>query len=72
LKNEAKRRARERETAEKALESRETELKDVESKLADPETYADGAKTKELLARYEALRVDVDGLWKRLEELEGV
>jgi len=71
-KNDAKRRARDREKAEKELEVREAELKDVEAKLADPGTYADGAKTKELLARYEALRRDVDGLWKRLEELEEV
>ncbi|MEK7349169.1 MAG: ABC-F family ATP-binding cassette domain-containing protein [Candidatus Eisenbacteria bacterium] len=71
-KNEAKKRARERETAEKNLESRETELKDVEARLADPALYADGARTKELLKQYEALRREVDGLWKKLEELEGV
>ena len=71
-KNEAKKRARERETAEKNLESRETELKSVEARLADPALYADGARTKELLKQYEALRREVDGLWKKLEELEGV
>jgi ATP-binding cassette subfamily F protein 3 len=71
-KNEGKRVARERERAERDLETREAELRDVESKLANPETYADAAATKELLARYEVLRHDVDGLWKRLEELEGV
>ncbi len=71
-KNEAKRRAREKEKAERDLEVREAELKEVEAKLADPGTYADGQKTKELLVRYEALRRDVDGLWKRLEELEAV
>jgi ATP-binding cassette subfamily F protein 3 len=71
-KNEGKRLARERERAERDLETREAELRDVESKLANPETYADAAATKELLARYEVLRHDVDGLWKRLEELEGV
>ena len=71
-KNEGKRLARERERAERDLETREAELKDVEAKLADPETYADAAKTKGLLERYEVLRHDVDGLWKRLEELEGV
>ena len=72
LKNEAKKRARDREKAEKDLEAREAELKEVEARLADSETYADGSKTKELLARYEGLRREVDGLWKRLEELEGV
>jgi ATP-binding cassette subfamily F protein 3 len=72
VKNEAKRRAREREKAEHDLETLETELKEVEAKLADPGTYADAARTKELLARYEVLRREVDGLWKRLEELEEV
>ena len=71
-KNESKRRAREKEKAERDLEVREAELKEVEAKLADPGTYVDGQKTKELLARYEALRREVDGLWKRLEELEAV
>ena len=72
VKNEAKKRAREREKAEADLELRERELKEVETSLADPALYADGARTKELLGRYEALRKDVDGLWRKLEELEGV
>jgi ATP-binding cassette subfamily F protein 3 len=72
LKNEAKRAARERRQVEQDLERREGELKEVEATLADPSTYADGARTKELLARYEGLRHDVDGLWKRLEELDRV
>ena len=71
-KNEGKRLARERERAERDLEAREAELREVEAKLADPDTYADAARTKVLLERYEVLRHDVDGLWKRLEELEGV
>ena len=72
LKNEAKRLAREREKVERDLETREGELKDVESSLADPAVYADTARTKELLERYEGLRRDVDGLWRRLEELDRV
>ncbi|HET7903938.1 MAG TPA: ABC-F family ATP-binding cassette domain-containing protein [Candidatus Eisenbacteria bacterium] len=72
LKSEAKRMAREREKVERDLETREGELKEVESSLADPAVYADGVRTKELLARYEGLRKDVDGLWRRLEELDRV
>jgi ATP-binding cassette subfamily F protein 3 len=71
-KNEAKRLAREREKVERDLETREGELKAVEATLADPAVYADGARTKDLLARYEGLRKDVDGLWRRLEELDRV
>jgi ATP-binding cassette subfamily F protein 3 len=71
-KNEAKRLAREREKAERDLETKETELKRVEASLADPVLYADGKRTKELLEQYASLRRDVDGLWRRLEELEGV
>jgi ATP-binding cassette subfamily F protein 3 len=72
LKNEARRRERERERVEGDLERTEKELKEVEASLADPGAYADGARTKELLARYERLRHDVDALWRRLEELDPV
>jgi energy-coupling factor transporter ATP-binding protein EcfA2 len=72
LKNEAKRLAREREQVESDLERRDAELKEVEAALADPSAYADASRTKELLERYEGLRRDVDGLWRRLEELDRV
>ena len=39
----------------------------MESELADPGVYADGARTKELLARYERVKVEVESLWRRLE-----
>ena len=66
----AKRLAREREKVEGDLETREGELKEVESSLADPGVYANAERTKELLERYEGLRRDVDRLWSRLAELD--
>jgi ATP-binding cassette subfamily F protein 3 len=67
-KAEARRRAAETERLEKEIESREAALKAVEAELADPAVYADGARTKELLARYQGLRGEVDSLWRRLGE----
>ena len=64
---ESKRRAKESERLEKEIEAREAELKSVEAELADPGVYADGARTKELLARYERVKVEVESLWRRLE-----
>ena len=72
LKNEATRRAQEREQVEGDLERREAELKELEASLADPSIFSDASRTKDLLERYEGLRRDVDGLWRRLEELERV
>jgi ATP-binding cassette subfamily F protein 3 len=51
------------------LEKRESELKEIEASLADPGVYADAARTKELLAKYEAARKEVDALWGRLAEI---
>jgi ATP-binding cassette subfamily F protein 3 len=59
----------EEERLTRELEGREVELKEIEAALADPGVYADGARTKDLLARYEAARRDVDALWARLAEL---
>jgi ATP-binding cassette subfamily F protein 3 len=64
-----KRRRQEEQSLTRELESRETELKQVEAALADPGVYADGARAKALLARYEAVKRDVDALWARLAEL---
>ena len=64
---ESRRRAKESERLEKEIESKEGDLKSVEAELADPAVYADGARTKELLARYERIKVEVESLWKRLE-----
>ena len=62
---------KERETArlEQEIETREAELKGVEAQLADPEVYADGARSKDLVKRYEALKGELESLWERLEEL---
>jgi ATP-binding cassette subfamily F protein 3 len=67
----AARQKKEKETArlEKEIEERETELKAVEAQLADPEVYADGARSKELVKRYEALKTELESLWEKLEEL---
>ena len=64
---ESRRRAKESERLEKEIEARERDLKSVEAELADPAVYADGARTKDLLARYQHLKVEVESLWKRLE-----
>ena len=64
---ESRRRAKESERLEKEIEAREGDIKSVEAELADPAVYGDGARTKELLARYERLKVEVESLWKRLE-----
>ena len=65
------RQKKEKETAriEKDIEVREAELKDVEAKLADPDVYADGARSKELVKRYEALKAELESLWEQLGEL---
>jgi ATP-binding cassette subfamily F protein 3 len=67
----AARQKKEKETArlEKDIESREAELKEVEAQLADPEVYADGARSKDLVKRYEALKAEVESLWEKLEGL---
>jgi ATP-binding cassette subfamily F protein 3 len=65
------RQKKEKETAriEKDIEVREAELKDVEAKLADPDVYADGARSKDLVKRYEALKAELESLWEQLGEL---
>jgi ATP-binding cassette subfamily F protein 3 len=64
-------RQREREIArlEKDLAAREAEIQDVEAQLADPTVYADGARARDLVGRYERLRAEVESLWQRLAEL---
>ena len=65
------RQKKEKETArlEQVIEVREAELKEVEALLADPSVYADGARSKELVKRYEALKAELESLWEKLEEL---
>jgi ATP-binding cassette subfamily F protein 3 len=54
---------------EKDIETREADLKTVEAQLADPEVYADGARSKDLVKRYEALKAELESLWEQLGEL---
>jgi len=64
-----RKRKQEEERLTRDLEAREAELKEIEAQLAEPGVYADGARTKELLARYEGLRREVDLLWARLADI---
>jgi ATP-binding cassette, subfamily F, member 3 len=66
---ETRRRAKEMERLERELEAREAEVKAVEAELADPAVYAEGTRTRDLLARYESLKAQVDSLWQKLGEL---
>jgi ATP-binding cassette subfamily F protein 3 len=62
---------KDRETArlEKEIETRESEVKQVEALLADPHVYADGPRSRELVKRYESLKADLELLWEKLGEL---
>ena len=59
---------KDKETArlEKEIETREKDVKEVEALLADPAVYADGARSKDLVKRYETLRSEIEALWARL------
>ncbi len=63
------RRAREVKRIEQDLERREARMKELETQLADPELYADGARARTLVTDYERLRAEVESLWQRLAEL---
>jgi ATP-binding cassette subfamily F protein 3 len=67
----AERQKREKETLrlEKEIETRETEVKAVEAQLADPDVYADGPRSRELVKRYETLKGELESLWEKLGEL---
>jgi ATP-binding cassette, subfamily F, member 3 len=69
---ESKKRAQEIERLEREIEGRETELRGIEAELADPGVYAEPARSRDLLARYERLKGDLDASWRRLEELSEV
>jgi ATP-binding cassette, subfamily F, member 3 len=64
-----RKRKQEEERLTREVEAKEAELKQIEAALADPGVYADGARTKDLLGRYEAARKDVDALWLKLAEV---
>ena len=67
----AERQKKEKETArlEQEIETRESEVKAVEAQLADPDVYADGPRSKELVKRYETLKSELEALWDKLGEL---
>ena len=67
----AARQKREKEQArvERDIETRETRVRAIESELADPDVYADGTRSKALIAEYEALKTELDSLWQKLEML---
>jgi len=67
--NEARKRKQETERVEREIESRETEMRALETELADPAVYAARDRAKELLARYERIKGEVETLWKDLERL---
>jgi hypothetical protein len=54
---------------ERDIEERETRLKAIEARLADPEVYADRERARPLIADYERLRTEIESLWQRLAEL---
>jgi hypothetical protein len=54
---------------EKDIEAREARIVELETQLADPEVYHDGARAKGLVTEYERLRAEVGSLWERLGEL---
>ncbi len=64
-----RKRAREVQRVGKDIEERETKMKELETLLADPDVYHDGARARELVTRYERLRAEVESLWQRLAEL---
>jgi ATP-binding cassette subfamily F protein 3 len=55
---------------EAGITEAETMLTAVESELANPANYADGAKARELVTRQRTLRERLDGLWKELARVE--
>jgi ATP-binding cassette subfamily F protein 3 len=67
----AERQRREREVAriEKDIQLREAKIEELSGLLADPDVYADGSRTKELVSQYERVRAELESLWQRLGEL---
>jgi ATP-binding cassette subfamily F protein 3 len=66
---ERQKRDREQARIEKDIETREARVRALETQLADPEIYHDGARAKELVGEYERLRAELDSLWQRIGEL---
>ena len=66
---ESKRRSQEIQKLEREIEAEESELKALETELANPAVYAEPARSREMLARYEGLKADLQASWGRLEAL---
>ena len=62
-------REKEQSRVERDIESREARVKAIESELADPDVYADGGRSKTLIAEYETLKTELASLWQKLEML---
>jgi ATP-binding cassette, subfamily F, member 3 len=62
-------RAKELKRVERDIETREERVRALESQLADPDVYHDGARAKELVTEYERLRAELESLWQRMAEL---
>jgi ATP-binding cassette subfamily F protein 3 len=67
--NAARKREREIARIESEIAEREKRQKQLEDQLAEPETYADGERTRALMGDYERLRAEIESLWTRLGEL---
>jgi ATP-binding cassette subfamily F protein 3 len=67
--SDARKRKQETERVEREIESREAELRALETELADPGVYATRERARELLDRYERIKGEVESLWKDLERL---
>jgi ATP-binding cassette subfamily F protein 3 len=48
------------------IEAAEARLKDVEEEMADPSTYHDGARARELVITQRTLREQIEKLWEQL------
>jgi ATP-binding cassette subfamily F protein 3 len=68
VKGAERRREREMARIERDIEARERDVRAIEAQLADPAIYANGARARELVTRYEQLRAELDSLWLRLGE----
>ena len=64
-----RKRKQEEERLTREVEAKEAELKQIEPPWRTRASTPDGARTKDLLGRYEAARKEVDALWAKLAEV---
>jgi ATP-binding cassette, subfamily F, member 3 len=69
VRGDAHRRKREVEGIERDIEAREQRLRQLETRLADPDVYHDGERARTLVTDYERLRAELESLWQKLAEL---